>query len=206
MEVYISKQIAVMLYSLLLGAYLSLVFDVFRVIRIAIKHSNTVVLIEDIIYCAIALITGILFLSEYNDGGFRAYILIAATVGFFVCHCTLGKFIMIQAKLILRLVRLIMRLIFAPIRLILRLICKLFKKIRLFLKKPFIFLKKQVIILKSRLCAEYKKSRSVHKRGNIAKKRHKPHRKNSFRPLSSIPFIHIYRSSGEDKRKERTTQ
>ena len=89
---------------------------------------------EDILFSFISLFISIAFISVFNYGQIRGYLLFGLISGFIITHFTLGNlFVIVLSK--------ILNLIFAPFH-------YFFKKITLFLKYLFIFIKKRVIIIK----------------------------------------------------------
>lgn len=146
------------LYAIIVGAGISAVFDLFRIIRIALSHKSVFVFIEDLLFCLMSLAGTIFFFTVYNDGVFRLYLIAGILLGFIIWHFTLGSLIIFQAKLIIRIFKVILRFVLLPFKLIFKLICKFLKKILLICKKLFIFCKKRVIILKS-VCLTRKKEK-----------------------------------------------
>ncbi|MBQ8605598.1 MAG: spore cortex biosynthesis protein YabQ [Clostridia bacterium] len=203
MQQDVSTQFLNLVYALATGAGISALFDIFRIIRIAVKHNSFFVFIEDMIYCVIALFNVILFFSVYNSGTIRFYLLFGIFCGFIIWHYTAGALIILQAKLILFILRVFFRLIFTPVRWILSPICKLFKKMYIFLKKLFIFYYKRVIILKRYFInKERGVIRTSGKSSSTKQKKDKFRHKHSFDYISRIPFIFVHRNVYTDKRKE----
>lgn len=196
MEISLSHQAYTFIISVITGAAISIIYDLFRIIRCAFYHGVILTFIEDILFSFISLCVCVAFLNIYNDGIFRLYLAIGTILGFTICHFTVGQILIFQAKFIIKTIKWILWLIFYPIRLILKIFCKFFKKIALFLKKPFIFCIKRVIILKSYV----KKSKGgIRTGGKNKKKKLKSFHKNSSYVSNRIPFIHFYRHTNQDK-------
>ncbi len=91
MEITLSSQIAVFLGSLVMGAILSLFYDVFRVFDALLVYNFKRLFLEDVSYlilCAIATFTYMLITSL---GEIRGYILIGELIGWVTCRFTLGR-------------------------------------------------------------------------------------------------------------------
>ena len=147
MEISLSTQTALFLYSVVAGAVISVIYDVFRIFRIAIPHAAAVTLIEDLLFCACTFCVVNGFNMLFNNGVFRAYVGIGMVLGFVLCRFTVSALIILQAKIIIKIVKAVLRIILFPFRLIMRFVCKLFSLVAVFLKKVFIFLKKHCNIL-----------------------------------------------------------
>ncbi len=201
-EVYFSKQAEIFLYAVITGAVISLIYDIFRIIRVAIKHGTLLTAIEDISFSIISLIVTLIYFIQFNNGTLRLYLAIGIICGFIICHYTLGNWILSFSRIIISFIKAILRLISMPFKWILKIICKLFKKICIFLKKPFIFLKKQVIIYIKSLFKKFKGGKRV---GKSKQQTHKRNNKNSIRHTRNIPSVYINRLKNRYKRKKRRT-
>ena len=110
------------LYSMALGVVLSVVYDIFRIIRVAFGGKKTAVFIEDLIFSLVALVLTFVFVIAFNNGELRFFVLIGELLGFVVCHYTIGKIIIGFSRAIINAVRWFFKLVFTPIS-------KMFKKI-----------------------------------------------------------------------------
>lgn len=144
MSIFFKEQALLLLYAFVVGVVICLYFDAFRIIRIAFRHPDFLVLIEDILFSIGALIITLSYFSNHTNGSVRAYLMSGIISGFIVCHISVSKLIILQAKIIIK----FLEILFTPIAFIINKFCKYFKKIILFLKKLFIFSAKQVIINK----------------------------------------------------------
>ena len=132
MEEHIISQFWCILNAVATGMLISAIYDIFRILRIAIKHKSFLVFFEDIIFSLLSLIITLIFFSTFNSGVFRVYLSVSIIGGFFLWHYSAGALLIYQARVITRIIKYILRIIFTPIRLILLLICKFLKKIKLF--------------------------------------------------------------------------
>ncbi len=93
MYISLSQQFQVFFGALILGAVFGLLYDIFRIIRLAFKNSSAVVFVEDIIFWIIATVTTFLFTIIFNNGELRLSLIITQVVGFLIYYFTLGKLI-----------------------------------------------------------------------------------------------------------------
>ena len=94
MAVAIADQTAVFFRSLLLGAVLGCLYDLFRVSRLAFLLPALIVLAEDLLFflCSSALLFA--FMMEHSYGQIRWFILLGAALGWTVYYFTLGSLVM----------------------------------------------------------------------------------------------------------------
>lgn len=152
MGVYLADQTLSFLHALILGAVLGALYDVFRILRIAVPTKRGVIFAQDVLFFLLCAITTFLFLLTSIDGVVRVFLLIGELLGAVLYYFTLGMLVMKVSKTIIGAVkavlRFLVRYIFAPI-------WKLFYNIIAFLLRPFRFIgqivKKSLQRLKYRL-------------------------------------------------------
>lgn len=110
------------LYAMALGAVLSVVYDVFRIIRVAFGGRRTAVFVEDLIFSLVALVLTFVFVISFNNGELRFFVLIGEFFGFVICHYTIGRIIIGFSRMIINGIKWFLNLVFTPF-------IKLFKKI-----------------------------------------------------------------------------
>ena len=105
MAVAIADQTAVFFRSLLLGAVLGCLYDLFRVSRLAFLLPALVVLAEDLLFflCSSALLFA--FMMEHSYGQVRWFILLGAALGWTLYYFTVGSLVMRCSAGIIRLAR-----------------------------------------------------------------------------------------------------
>ncbi len=81
MQVDISGQVIIFIYSILSGALLSFIYDLFRVKRKLAKTSSIPLFFEDLIFWIIVSIVMFAVVYRSNDGELRGYILIGTLIG-----------------------------------------------------------------------------------------------------------------------------
>ena len=89
----ITQQSTVFLYSILIGAILSFLYDLFRVLRKEVGHKNLVVAFEDILFWIICTAFMFVFIYNINYGEIRAYVFIGAIIGCIFYYLTISKVI-----------------------------------------------------------------------------------------------------------------
>lgn len=109
-----------LLYSAVVGTVLGVLYDIFRIIRVAMKPSpgmspklrsfydavgDTVIFIEDILFAFIAALVVAVFLFHVNDGQLRWFVLAGAAVGFFLYYMTVGRLVLLCAGAIISFVK-----------------------------------------------------------------------------------------------------
>lgn len=106
----------------LIGFFLGLVYDLFRILRIMFRHPKLLVNIEDIIFMPFAAFVLFCFSVEIGLGAFRLYYLLSALFGAAVYHFTLGYLTRFAAELI-------RKILFTVLRLMNKIVLKPLKKI-----------------------------------------------------------------------------
>ena len=78
--------------SLLTGAWLMVVYDVLRVFRLMVRHGALWTGIEDFFYWICAGLVTFKLLYEQNDGGLRAYVIVAVLAGMVLYDRLISRF------------------------------------------------------------------------------------------------------------------
>lgn len=120
----IGEQTRLFLLSLLVGAGLAALYDLFRILRVAFVCGKGLVAFQDILYwllCAFATFTFVLCL---NQGAVRFYILLGEGLGWVIYHLTLGSLVMACSHGVIALARrlagVVDRCFLRPVRRLLR--------------------------------------------------------------------------------------
>lgn len=111
----------------LLGLLLNIIFDLFRGLRKAIKFSNALVLIQDVLFL---LISGFLFFKTlliFSNGEIRLYMIIAMLLGIAIYSLTISSQCVIIISLILKgflnIFYLIKKVLFIPFNIMKNIFC-----------------------------------------------------------------------------------
>lgn len=124
MEIVVAQQVWLFLYSCLLGAALGLLYDVFRILRLAFPAPAPLVLAQDLLYFALCAVATFLFVMAQNYGQLRWFILAGELIGWVVYYLTIGVMVLGASRAIIRAVvwvlQLLYRLLVAPVVAVLR--------------------------------------------------------------------------------------
>lgn len=93
MDTMVTSQIIIFLFSMLLGAFLSLVFDGFRISNAVLKVNLKRIFFEDVIYFILSAIITFTYILVVNSGEIRVYIIFGEVLGWIIYRLTIGKFI-----------------------------------------------------------------------------------------------------------------
>lgn len=92
---------ALAVWSLIVGAFLCAVYDVFRLFRLRKKQNAIVLFICDLIFCLIATVSLLILFFNLSYGRMRMYALVLAVVGFLIWRLTVSRLVMhLMQKLI----------------------------------------------------------------------------------------------------------
>lgn len=105
MEITVAGQTWIFLMSVALGAALGVLYDVFRIVRIAVRTPPAVVLVEDLAFSIVCTTATFLFLIGADKGQLRMFLLIGEASGFALYYCTVGTLIIGAARGIIAVVK-----------------------------------------------------------------------------------------------------
>ena len=86
------EQLISFIYFIIVGIVLSVIFDIFRILRRTIKTSDIVTNIQDILFC---IITGIIILFSifyFNNGQLRLYVFLGLIIGITLYMIFISKY------------------------------------------------------------------------------------------------------------------
>lgn len=84
------SELYIFIYSCLFGAFLGIIYDLFRLFRVLFLCKFWFVFIQDIFYFLISGIGTFLFILYFNFGEIRFYILLGEAIGWMIYYLTLG--------------------------------------------------------------------------------------------------------------------
>ncbi len=131
----VNTQTMIFFQSLLLGAALGMVYDLFRVFRVAVPLPAGVIVAEDVLYFVFSGFVSFFFAMTVNFGQIRFFILLGEAIGFLLYYLTLGVLVMRCAQKIIDAVWWLLRLmgkLFSPV---IRLFCWLGRRAKRILGK-----------------------------------------------------------------------
>ena len=197
MEVSVAQQALTFLYSICFGLFLGAVYDIFRIIRVALPFGKAAVFLQDALFLFIASILTFLFIFNANYGEIRFFLILGTFLGAFVYYFTIGIIVMKSAKAVINALKKFLKAVF-------RAISKPIMKIYLFfmpkIKKNAQKIKKIIKILKNlfkfklKECKIYNNNRKHNKKYKIHKQGDDNNeRKNKIK--SSVKNIYLRRNS-----------
>jgi len=101
MEMSMTGQSVVFLFSCAVGGLLGAFYDVFRIIRIAFNSKWLTVFFQDLFFCVMSSFSIILLVFHTNSGTVRWFSLLGCFLCFVLYHMTVGKLVMLAAKIII---------------------------------------------------------------------------------------------------------
>ncbi len=103
-------------YSILTGAVLGVVYDIFRILRIACPPKKIAIIVQDVIFALICIITTLMFLQFFTNGALRFFVLIGEFLGFLLYYLTIGVIVIKTARVIINIVKKIIYIVIWPFR------------------------------------------------------------------------------------------
>lgn len=140
MGAHLAEQTVVFLQACLLGAALGMVYDVFRILRIAFPARPGVVFFQDVFFWVICTLTTFFFVLSSLDGVVRVFLIAGELLGGVLYHFTLGEVVMRLAHAIIAGIKTLLQLLH---RFLLRPVVRLIYFIALLLLRPWRFLGEQ---------------------------------------------------------------
>ena len=169
-----SNQAVVFLTTVIVGALIGFIFDLFRILRMIISHKKNAfwIQLEDLVFWV--FVSGLMFFVMFNQnyGEIRVYLIIGAFLGMLIYFCSVSRLFMAASAAIIAFVKKVLRVVFrivsAPfiwmygvLKIPFRLIANFFSKIILKFKK---------ILRKSKKYAKMKSRQTVGQFRIITKK------------------------------------
>jgi Spore cortex protein YabQ (Spore_YabQ). len=119
MGIYLAEQTLAFLQAILLGGLFGLLYDCFRISRIAVPTSDRMVTVEDTIYWLICAAVTFLFLLGSIGGHVRIFLLVGGVLGGVLYYGMLSPLVMGVCRAVIDfikgLVRLFIRVVIRPI-------------------------------------------------------------------------------------------
>lgn len=79
------------MYSIVLGALLGIVFEIFRTVRVALSHKDIAVFIEDVLFVFIFFLSFFTYCGVMAKFSLRGFILVGMLLGFVTYLLTIGR-------------------------------------------------------------------------------------------------------------------
>lgn len=151
------EQLTIFLYFIITGMILSIIFDIFRILRKSFKTSDIITNIEDVIF---GIITGIIILISifiFNNGELRLYTFIGITIGIVIYMLFISKYFIKLNVAIINIIKKIIILTTKPFIILFKYIKKLFFK-------PISFIFINIKLLFKKIFDKFKKNTKIHKK------------------------------------------
>lgn len=128
----IAEQTKGFLLSLGFGFLMGILYDLFRIIRICISKSKTIVLVFDLLYFVCLAFCSYIFFLVVNEGDIRAFLIVGEGIGFAIYYFSLGVVVFTASEKIVNTTK---KVILKLFKIILSPFCWIFKKLKTFLEK-----------------------------------------------------------------------
>lgn len=105
MEVGFGTQAVTFLWAVAAGAGLCLLYDLFRILRLALRSKNPGIFLQDLLYSFLAAIVTYLLLLARCRGELRGFVLLGELLGFLICRLTVSAVLYSAASKLIFLMR-----------------------------------------------------------------------------------------------------
>ena len=137
MGIYLAEQTVLFLQAIVLGGVFGLLYDAFRITRIAVPTAKWVVFAQDVLFFFVCASATFLFLMRTLQGEVRFFIFLGTILGMVLYFNSLSVVIMGVSGAIIRTIKVVLRAIY---RWVLLPIWLVFYNITLFIMRPVRFL------------------------------------------------------------------
>lgn len=118
----VSQQLKIFALSCAGGAFIGVLYDVFRAVRLAVPHGRAAVFAEDCLFFILSGIYLVLFAMLFARGQLRMYMVLGSVLGFTVYILSVGRVVIGVLLKIKRFITAVINFFWKPI-------CKMFKYI-----------------------------------------------------------------------------
>ena len=91
MSAQILEETRFFLYSIMTGAWISVIYDIIRIFRRVVKHNKVLVALEDILFWVVSLVILFLLLYDMNYGVLRWFSVAGEILGMIIYKKILGE-------------------------------------------------------------------------------------------------------------------
>lgn len=148
MSADILREVDFLLYTVIMGAIITCIYDIFRILRRVIKHNLLWVSVEDLIFWMGCSVGTFYILYKENNGTLRWFAIMGALIGMTVYRLTLGQYIV---EFVSKIISKILQILWKPFSVCIKKGKKRTKVLKSFLKKKLTILKK---VFKIILCKQ----------------------------------------------------
>jgi len=118
------EQVFCLIVFAITGIVISIIFDMFRILRRSFKTPDFITYIQDILFWIIAGIIMLFAIFKFNNGQIRSYIFIGTALGIIVYMLTLSKYFIKYSVSIIKVIKKIVYFLISFIWKIAKIICK----------------------------------------------------------------------------------
>ncbi|HIZ56174.1 MAG TPA: spore cortex biosynthesis protein YabQ [Firmicutes bacterium] len=111
-QIMLTQQTTAFLYACLLGVGLGLIYDIFRILRLAVPSGGIIIFVEDLLFFLVAGTATFLFMIRYNSGMLRGFIFVGELLGFSVYYFSIGTLVYRIADALINQIRKIFHMLF----------------------------------------------------------------------------------------------
>lgn len=126
MIVSVNDQVITFAIAIAIGMSLGVLYDIIRIFRRTIKHSNIIINIEDFMYWVMFGIVVFLVLYSKNYGQIRFFCIIGIALGILIYFLLLSHYIIVVSVKVIDIIKKILllffRIIFTPIKILVKII------------------------------------------------------------------------------------
>lgn len=163
-----STQVYTFLYSVLVGMFIGLIYDIFRIKRKLVKTAAFFIYIEDLLFWIITAFIMFAFLFYINDGEIRIYIYLGVITGIILYSLLFSKLIIKCSVAIFnfigRVVKFIIHILSFPFKIIYKILSVPARFIMVSFQKFYRFLKRTARILVYKMSVHNKIFKNVRKK------------------------------------------
>lgn len=101
----VARETVIFLLSCLLGMWIGVIYDVFRIMRIAFPPGKWIIFIEDFVFVFIAALFTFVFSVKFLNGLFRGFVVTGEILGFVIYYFTVGVIVLKCSKTLISLIK-----------------------------------------------------------------------------------------------------
>lgn len=116
MQLTLTHQLSVFIWSCFFGVCLGALYILFRVFRLIIKHNRFFIFAEDFLFMTLSGVLTFLFCIGFNRGEVRIYIVLGVLIGALLFVNTLGKAVVIAVTFLLKFLLRVLSIILKPFK------------------------------------------------------------------------------------------
>ena len=118
MSIDIYQEIDIFIKALILGVFLCIIYDFFRIIRRIVKKGTIITGIEDVIFFIFSAIVIFVFMYKMNGGIIRIYIFVGIFLGLIIYEEGIGKYVVKYASKLIKKCIEVLKKCFQPIKIV----------------------------------------------------------------------------------------